>query len=120
MEVKRFPQTYMSYKFDSWKKAYTAGVPGALETQASLWRCEWLGKSDSVTSVLSLAKQPKIPAPVILNLADKCLVLSVFILKPKETSGCDWSLLLQSICKYVTDMFVLKTVYTDGVNPSMP
>lgn len=36
MEVKRFPQTYLSYELDSLKKAYLTAGPGALETQASL------------------------------------------------------------------------------------
>lgn len=80
--MKRFPQTYLSYELDSLKKAYTAMGPGALEAQASLWRCEWLGKSDCVTFVLSLTKQTKIPAPVILSLAGKCQVLSIHIVNP--------------------------------------
>lgn len=36
MEVKGFPQIYLSYELDSLKKAYTAAGPRALEAQASL------------------------------------------------------------------------------------
>lgn len=108
-EVKRFPQTYLLYELGSLKKAYTTARPGALEAQASLWRCDWLGKSDCITSVLSLTKQTKIPAAVILNLTDKCQVLSVFIVNPKKPSGCDWSLLFQGICKYITEILRLSS-----------
>lgn len=42
-EMKRFPQTYLSYELDSFKKAYTAMGPEALEAQASLWRLSGWG-----------------------------------------------------------------------------
>lgn len=121
-EMKRFPQTYLSYELDSLKKAYAAMGWGALEVQALLWRCEWLGKSDCVTSVLSLTKETKIPAPVILNLAGKCRVLSIYIVNPKKLL---WLWLEPTAPGYLqiqdrNTVFVFKAVCSAGVNPRMP
>lgn len=105
-EVKKFPQICLSYELGSLKKAYTTAGPGALEAQTTSWRGEWLGKSGCVRSALSLTK---IPAPIILNLMINAKYYPYLLSALKKLTGCEWILLLQGICKYITGILCLSS-----------